>query len=293
MAERSPGYFQLLPVAAKFFVYPIDRARMSIQTQWAPAPDMKTVVQWNGVWAEVFQSLRLFLEKGQLQPWRGFGTTCLRWGPYQYLNLASKDKITRLAPCYSREQHWGKYFTTKLLVGASAGVFSALVWGYPLDVIRQHLATNSEKQEFRYVVSRVWKNQGLRGFYRGFFGDCAGLAIFRGVQLGGWDVLKEWYGKDAWHRKSTSTHFLHAQAISILASFSTYPVDTIRRNVIRSRSGISYIACIRACLCSGVKMGGGCRHFFYAGFSARIASSFVNGIVLECWDIAKLKDGSH
>jgi len=265
---------------------------MLLQTQWAPgAVPLDINLEWHG-FSSVLQRSTESLNIERLRaPWRGFGTTCLRWGPYQFLNLWTKDVLTNYVPISSHDQHRSVYFATKFIIGATAGVLSALVWGYPLDVIRQHLAThNAIKPALASnVILEVWQKHGMLGFYRGFLGDCTGLAIFRGVQLGGWDAVKDWYGKDAWHKQSMLSHFLHAQGISLLGSLCSHPVDTIRRNVIRSGSGISYMDC----LSSGVKMGGGYMRYFYAGFSARIASSFVNGVMLECWDRTKTQGRGH
>lgn len=285
--ERSPlvvACSPLFPIAVKFAVYPIDRGRMLMQTQWAPGVEQRNL-RLSGVWQSLREACKT---EGYLSPWRGFATTCFRWGPYQCLNLAAKDflasRLQAVRP-YSREQQFSQYFASKFLVGATAGIASAALWGYPLDVIRQHLATHNAAQRASAigVTRNVWRTQGMLGFYRGFGGGCAGLAIFRGVQLGGWDIVKEWYGKEEWRRQTSLSHFLHAQAISIVGSLCSYPVDTVCRNVVRSASGISYSACIA----SGTKRGGGYLCFLYTGFSARIASSFVNGAILECWDITK------
>eukprot|EP00427_Karlodinium_veneficum_P061569 CAMPEP_0169386944 /NCGR_PEP_ID=MMETSP1017-20121227/45070_1 /TAXON_ID=342587 /ORGANISM="Karlodinium micrum, Strain CCMP2283" /LENGTH=197 /DNA_ID=CAMNT_0009488281 /DNA_START=16 /DNA_END=606 /DNA_ORIENTATION=- len=189
-ASCSSLLCQLVPVTVKFVVYPIDRARILIQTQCAPGV-IQGEAQFRGVW----QSLKYVCQtEGWKSPWRGFATTCLRWAPYQCLNLAAFDFISGSVPAYSREKHPFSYFSSKLFIGALAGVGSAAVWGYPLDVVRQHLATHNAVKPASavFVIQRIRREQGFLGFYRGFSAGCAGLAIFRAVQLGGWDIVKEW-----------------------------------------------------------------------------------------------------
>ena len=182
------------------------------------------------------------------------------------------------AHSYSKTDEYGKYFASKVGSGAATGVGTALVWAYPLDVMRQQLATKNAGT-WRNAGRTVLQEHGLRGFYRGFVMDAPGLMVFRGVQLGGWDLIKDHYGP-AWQEKGTLSRFGHAMVISMFGSVFSYPCDTIRRNLISSAKASSYADVFR----SGVASAGGLRMFFYAGFSARIMSSVVNGALLEGFD---------
>ena len=213
-----------------------------------------------------------------LSPWRGVTPTLVRWLPSQYLVLFLKDMLSGWLPNYSKEDSYGKYIAGKLGSGAATGIISALVWAYPLDVMRQQLATKNSGS-WRSAASQIYAANGLQGFYRGFMIDAPGLMIFRGVQLGGWDLVKDHHGEE-WDKKSRASKFLHGQTISLMGSVCSYPYDTLRRNLICIENATSY----REVLKAGILGSGGVRAFFYAGFSARVLSSFVNGGLLEGFD---------
>ena len=144
--------------------------------------------------------------------------------------------------------------------------------------MRQTLATKNSLT-WQKTATDIYGTYGIKGFYRGFTIDAPGLMIFRGVQLGGWDLVKDYYGSE-WDTKTRTTRFMHGQAISLIGSCCSYPYDTLRRNLICTEGADSY----REVLRSGIIKSGGVRAFFYAGFSARILSSFVNGGLLEGFD---------
>ena len=89
--------------------------------------------------------------------------------------------------------------------------------------------------------------------------------------------MKDHYGA-RWEEMGTIRRFFHAMAISMSGSLFSYPWDTIRRNLISAKGGYGDV------FKNGVHAAGGVRLFFYAGFSARIMSSVVNGALLEGFD---------
>ncbi|KAJ9443760.1 Mitochondrial ADP/ATP translocase, partial [Diplonema papillatum] len=216
--------------------------------------------------------------EGFLSAWRGASPTIIRWLPSQYIVLFLKDYISAVIPSCKKQDGYGKYFANKVGSGAATGVINALIWAYPLDVVRQQLATKNT-HTWRNAVSSVYNAHGLRGFYRGFMMDAPGLMIFRGVQLGGWDLVKDHYGS-SWNEKTRVDRFMHGQVISLMGSVMSYPWDTVRRNLISCDQNGSYSEVYR----SGVATAGGLRRFLYAGFSARVLSSVVNGALLEGFD---------
>ena len=172
-----------------------------------------------------------------------------------------------------------QYIGAKFISGAVTGLAASLLWSYPLDVIRQQVATR-EAATWRTSAYRVYELHGVRGYYRGFLINTPGLMTFRAIQLGGWDLVKEHYGKKAWEEKSRPVKIFHGQLISLVGSLLGYPYDTIRRNIISYDGKGSYKELVKR----GILSSGGIRRFLYAGYSARILSSVVNGGLLEGYD---------
>lgn len=267
---------QLVPVGFKFALYPVERLRIALQTKHFASHGGQTVNQ-------IFGAVRL---NSLPELWRGFGTTILRWFIYQQLNLYFKDKFSDIFPKVTKDDGYAYYAVSKVGAGAAAGLAAAAVWGYPLDVVRQELATTTRqgRGSAADTVRAIYAERGLRGFYRGYLMDAPGLMIFRGVQLGGWDMVKESYGKEAWEKRTLAGRFLTAQVVSLSASIMSYPCDTWRRNLIRAKEGMSYGDILRL---GKQQVGGGSfstLRFLYSGFSVRVLSSVVNAALLESWD---------
>eukprot|EP01061_Rhynchopus_euleeides_P031277 TRINITY_DN517_c0_g1_i11.p1 TRINITY_DN517_c0_g1~~TRINITY_DN517_c0_g1_i11.p1 ORF type:complete len:296 (+),score=127.15 TRINITY_DN517_c0_g1_i11:133-1020(+) len=261
---------QAVPFSVKLALYPMERIRLLMQTQHLN----KT---YSGVsLSSVVRTVSQLKVEGSTSPWRGATPTLVRWAPSQYIHLFMKDAISNRIPNYNKQDEYAKYFFSKVGSGAATGVGTALVWAYPLDVMRQQLATKNSGT-WQNAMKQVRTEHGLRGFYRGFMMDAPGLMIFRGVQLGGWDLLKDHYG-NKWAEMGTLSRFGHGMLISMSGSVMSYPWDTIRRNLISTTGSYSDI------FKQGVANAGSLRAFFYAGFSARILSSVVNGALLEGYD---------
>eukprot|EP01062_Namystynia_karyoxenos_P068768 TRINITY_DN637_c0_g1_i5.p1 TRINITY_DN637_c0_g1~~TRINITY_DN637_c0_g1_i5.p1 ORF type:complete len:323 (+),score=109.77 TRINITY_DN637_c0_g1_i5:87-971(+) len=266
---------QCVPFCVKFAVYPFERQRLIAQT--------RHIAQDGRTWRSMLQEWR---QRTLGMTWRGFGPTVIRWAPNQYLTLYIKDHLTEhIVPRYSRDESYQKYFWSKVGAGAVTGLATALVWAYPLDVMRQQLATSGKECGGWCAAARRIHSKGgggvrgLRGFYRGFLMDAPGLMIFRGVQLGGWDLLKDWHGRDAWEKKAQVDQFFWGQLVSLFGSVCAYPCDTIRRNLIRTE-GNSYWVTLK----QGRRDAGSYLRFFYAGFHFRLLTSFVNGALLVYYD---------
>eukprot|EP01060_Flectonema_neradi_P032656 TRINITY_DN5236_c4_g1_i2.p1 TRINITY_DN5236_c4_g1~~TRINITY_DN5236_c4_g1_i2.p1 ORF type:complete len:223 (+),score=34.18 TRINITY_DN5236_c4_g1_i2:122-790(+) len=197
----TTNYF---PFTIKVAAYPVERIRLLMQTQHTN----------NSLNGSSIRSLRgavghITTEGSLLAPWKGVTPTLVRWLPSQYLVLFLKDMLSGWLPNYNKEDSYMKYIGGKLGSGAATGIISALVWAYPLDVMRQQLATKNSGS-WKAAASQIYAANGLRGFYRGFAIDAPGLMIFRGVQLGGWDLVKDHYGKE-WDTKSRVSKLVTAK----------------------------------------------------------------------------------
>eukprot|EP01064_Diplonema_japonicum_P006877 TRINITY_DN146_c0_g2_i2.p1 TRINITY_DN146_c0_g2~~TRINITY_DN146_c0_g2_i2.p1 ORF type:complete len:292 (+),score=42.03 TRINITY_DN146_c0_g2_i2:88-963(+) len=271
---KAVAYFaqlQSIPIGIKLAAYPLERVRLLMQTQHVN----KTYERAS--FSSLANTMSHMKTEGYLSAWKGATPTIVRWIPSQYIILFLKDYLTFLSPKYDRQTQYPRFFVSKVCGGAATGIINSLIWGYPLDVVRQQLATK-DSGSWRNGVKEVYGHHGLKGFYRGFLINAPGLMIFRGVQLGGWDLMKDYYGEE-WGKMNRVSRFAHGQVISLFGSVFSYPWDTVRRNLM-SATGSTYSEVYR----SGVATAGGFRNFFYAGFSARVLSSVVNGALLEGFD---------
>jgi solute carrier family 25 folate transporter 32 len=86
-----------------------------------------------------------------------------------------------------------------MTAGAGAGLVSSIVT-CPLDVIKtrlqaQHLARDSQDYEgVRLTILRIWRQSGLRGFYRGLGPTLGGYLPTWGIYFTVYDLVKDRLG---------------------------------------------------------------------------------------------------
>merc|ERR1712200_47783 len=75
------------------------------------------------------------------------------------------------------------------------------------------------------------KSDGIGGLYRGFVISCVGIFVYRGFYFGLYDTLKPMLlGEDA----GLLLSFLLGYGVTVSAGLMSYPIDTIRRRMMRT-----------------------------------------------------------
>jgi len=176
-------------VTAKTIAAPVERVKLLMQTQHSN-PDVK----------DPFKSIpdcvsRVYKNEGVKAFWRGNGVNCIRYFPTQALNFSFKDFFRSVINPYDPKKDPQKYFIGNVLSGGFAGASSS-IFVYPLDFARTRLSTDIGKAEERKfkglfdVVGKVYKSDGIKGLYRGFFAGFFGIFMYRGFYFGLYDTGK-------------------------------------------------------------------------------------------------------
>ena len=216
---------------SKTLVAPIERVKLLLQLQDASSK-MKEGKLYNGI-VDCF--LRVNKEQGFNSFWRGNFANVLRYFPTQALNFAFKDFFKRtLCPYDSKVEFW-KFFFGNLASGGAAGACSLSVV-YPLDFARTRLATDVGKgkdREFQGLidcVTKVAKNDGVYGLYRGFGISVVGIIIYRALYFGMFDTGRQVLFKPT-EKPNIFVLWLFAQTVTVLSGIASYPLDTVRRRL--------------------------------------------------------------
>jgi len=129
-------------------------------------------------------------------------------------------------------------FARNLISGGAAGA-SSLAFVYPLDLARTLMSTDKKNpvtgekkyKGLSHVMKLTYADGGFTNLYKGFMISVAGIIPYRAVYFGGYDTLKGMFlGNDSGFLEK----WLVAQTNTILAQFITYPIDTVRRTLMKS-----------------------------------------------------------
>ncbi|ONK59306.1 uncharacterized protein A4U43_C08F5090 [Asparagus officinalis] len=183
---------------------------------------------------------RTVRDEGVLSLWRGNGTGVIRYYPSVALNFSLKDLFrTMLRGSESpTSNHLIPATASNFIAGAAAGC-TTLVIIYPLDIAHTRLAADigkSDARQFRgicHFLSTIYKNDGIRGIYRGLPASLHGMIVHRGLYFGGFDTAKELVTSEDSTPENIALwkRWVMAQAVTTMAGFVSYPLDTVRRRM--------------------------------------------------------------
>ena len=119
----------------------------------------------------------------------------------------------------------------RLLCGGLAGATATTIT-HPLDVVRLRIATTPDINGIAECVKRVYAENGLRTFYKGYAPTLLSLSPFIAVNFASFDFLKSWYYPDGEPKEISAPITLSLGALAgLTAQTFCFPLDTVRRRM--------------------------------------------------------------
>jgi solute carrier family 25 (adenine nucleotide translocator) protein 4/5/6/31 len=213
-------------IAAKTVSAPMERVKLLLQTQ---GTNERLATKYNGIGDCI---TRIYREEGVKAFWRGNMANIIRYFPTQALNFSIKDHIQTIFPQVDRNLNPYYFVGKNLLAGGLAGSITSLIV-YPLDFARTRLGVDvgkgANERQFTGVkdcISKTYKNEGLKGLYRGVGASVFGIFMYRGLYFGVYDSAKPVVMKKD---DSLVKKFFFAQFCVIFSETLAYPTDTVKR----------------------------------------------------------------
>lgn len=273
---------------SKSVVAPIERVKLLLQVQHA-SKHIATEQRYKGI---IDCLVRIPREQGFTSYWRGNTVNVIRAFPKDAINFASKDKYRAILREHvfnspTSGNFWPR-LSLNMLSGAAAGATSLSVL-HPLDFARTRLAADTgrarQDRQFKGVVdclAKTFRQDGIRGLYRGYLVSIPEIMLFRGLYFGFYDTFRP-------KKKLTLfTNYLIAQAVTTVSGFIAYPLDTVRRRMMmqscvapEERLYKNTRACWSKLYQSEGVLG------FYKGVTANIMRGLGGAIVLVLYDRCK------
>ncbi|XP_035722074.1 mitochondrial coenzyme A transporter SLC25A42-like isoform X3 [Vespa mandarinia] len=209
---------------AKTAIAPLDRTKINFQISKQP---------YTARAALVFL-VRSFQNEGLLSLWRGNSATMVRIVPYAAIQFTAHEQWKRILQVESPE-------TTppvkRLLAGSLAGVTSQGLT-YPLDLVRARMAVTlkSEYKTLRQMFRRIYQEEGIVSFYRGFTPTILGVIPYAGMSFFTYDTLKHLTAEYSQYTTSipgmaTALALLCGAVAGVVGQTSSYPLDIVRRRM--------------------------------------------------------------
>uniref|UniRef100_A0A6S9B815 Mitochondrial carrier protein n=1 Tax=Ditylum brightwellii TaxID=49249 RepID=A0A6S9B815_9STRA len=148
-------------------------------------------------------------------------------------------------------------FYLKFLAGALTGGFGSII-GNPFDVMKTLAQTNKGKSEpLATLVSKMYKDQGMAGFYRGVEVNIMRACVLNATKMGCYDISKGYVADmSGWGRKDPRTVFASATLAGFFMTCTVAPWDMLRTKLMNQPTDAKLYNGFADCLVKTVKEGG-------------------------------------
>jgi len=128
-------------------------------------------------------------------------------------------------------------FTQNFVSGGIAGVASRTITS-PLDVVKilAQVGTKETKGGFFQSFANIYKNEGIKAFWKGNFIACIRLFPYNAVQFASFNQMKVWWTDPVSGKLSATSAGIAGSVGGITATIVTYPTDMIKTRLTASHA---------------------------------------------------------
>jgi len=187
-----------------------------------PIEVVKTRLQVSGK----FSANEFLKKEGVSALWKGIQSAWLREASYTSVKLGGYGPIRKL---YGAEGKDAPFFL-KFAAGSTSGCLGSM-FGNPFDVCKtMQMADSSGKEaSLPKLMSRILKDQGPSGFYRGISANMARATVLNGTKMACYDSIKGMVNtQTGWDRKDPRAQFISAIGAGFFMTCTVAPFDMLR-----------------------------------------------------------------
>ena len=155
--------------------------------------------------------------------WKGIRAAYFREVSYTSIKLGGYGPIKKAIGATDNSS-----FFLKFIAGAISGSLGSIV-GNPFDVLKIKGMTNERSEPLQSLVHKMYKDQGLPGFYRGLSANVARACVLNGTKMACYDQIKGIIvNSTSWGRKDIKCQFTSAIFSGFFMTCTVAPFDMIR-----------------------------------------------------------------
>lgn len=222
MELRNLAYGATAGAISRTFVAPLERLKVINQVK----PETTNISIYSNL-------VKIYKNEGFRGLFSGNLTNCIRVVPKSGVQFMSFN--------------WAKRFTdSNFMAGGVSGLITASSL-YPLELVRTRLSVQKNKLKYNGIIdcSRfVYKNQGIKGFYRGLSVCLMGVIPLYSINFGLFNLFRDMMGGN------TPINNLIAGNLSMMGAISVaFPSDLIKKRIqIRGEHGVPNYKSLRECV---------------------------------------------
>lgn len=225
-------------VITRLVVQPLDVLKIRFQLQIEPTTKGIITGKYSGIW----QAFKLiYKEEGYASLWKGHVPAQVLSVVYGYVQFMAFEAITEAVwKTYpnSTSPRWKP--VTHFVCGGVAGCLAATV-AQPLDVLRTRLVAQGEPKIYKNLhdaTFRMYRNEGLRSFYKGLVPTLVQIFPHAGLQFGFyaffkalWEMALHIKKKDPYQPADVEESLVCGALSGICSKGIIYPLDMVKKRL--------------------------------------------------------------
>lgn len=161
-------------------------------------------------------------QNGFLCLWKGNLINCVRVIPHSSIQFGTYHHIKNII---QHNNNKDISYQNRIIAGSIAGGCAGTIT-HPIDLIRIRLQTEKNINTIFNAIQHIYKENGAKNFYRGYFPAIISIVPFIGINFATYDILKDNYQFSKYTFINT---LINGSLSAITAQSICYPLDTIRR----------------------------------------------------------------
>mmetsp|Transcript_15665 Transcript_15665/g.24954 ORF Transcript_15665/g.24954 Transcript_15665/m.24954 type:complete len:307 (-) Transcript_15665:47-967(-) len=212
---------------AEALTMPVDFAKVRMQLQ-----SSHCAVRYSGMVDCMASTLR---NEGPRAFFKGLGPGLVRQMGYTGLSLMLYEPIRNGLSPAGRDAS----YTSRLLAGGTAGGMGISVLN-PMEVIKTQIQASSSKTSAADVFARIWRTDGILGFWAGIGPNIARTFLVCAAELGTYDEVKTHLLKSQLFSDGPLAHVLASASAAFASASISTPVDVVKTRLMsQAGSGAS------------------------------------------------------
>lgn len=177
--------------------------------------------------------IRIYTEEGVMSLYKGLNVAVLRQASYGTLKIGVYQSMKKLCP--------ENTFMSNIMCGITAGVISAAV-ANPTDVVKVRFQARNQHFQGTANVSdaflSIYRNEGIKGLWRGVFPTTQRAAVICGVKLPVYDAAKKILLTNNIVADGAALHFAASFIAGLTGSIVSNPIDVVKTRLMNQCNNI-------------------------------------------------------
>lgn len=224
-------YGGLASITAEIGTFPIDTTKTRLQIQGQIIDARLSELRYRGM---THAMLRIFREEGLSALYSGISPAILRQATYGTIKIGIYHSLKSMLVENPQEST----LFINVCCGIVAGIVSSAI-ANPTDVLKVRLQAKTDindKESMLHAFGRIYKEEGVKGLWRGVVPTAQRAAIIAGVELPVYDFSKYWILRSGYFDDNVGVHFISSFFAGLAGAIFSTPIDVIKTRMMNQKN---------------------------------------------------------